>query len=484
MELSTAQTWQEAWFNSQDNPYLFATKVLGFLPFGADNPNNTHQLEKWQDELLRNFMLDASGTWTKSPKHSIRSGHGVGKGMVLAILSIWFVLTHYDAKAVITANSQDQLRDNNWPELKKVARFLPEALRDQLQIDEERAYVKAEPEMSFLVRRTASKSNPEALQGLRGQHTLYLIDEASGIPDIVFEIAQGAMSTENAMAVLMSNPTKARGFFHLTHTKLRNRWRTMRVSSEDVPRARGHIEDIRQTYGADSNRFRVRVLGEFPTADDDTIIPIEALEAARDRDVAIFNVAPVWGVDVARFGDDASALAKRQGNHLLEPTKEWRQKDLMQFSGIIHDEWNRTPEKDRPVSINIDEIGLGAGLVDILKRQNLPVYGVNVSERASQDTKYARLRDELWFKGRDWFLARNVRIPADEELISELSGPTYEFNSSGQILAERKKDLKLRGLQSPNRADAFLNTFARPDRERKKEQPYRVNARRASAWAA
>lgn len=475
--------WMTAWMGSHRDPWLFATGVLGFLPAGEPNPNGEPQLEAWQDQFLRDYYKGPDGQPVDDPRHSVRAGHGVGKGTLLAILALWFPLTHYDSKAVLTANSQDQLRDNNWPEIRKWAAKLPGALRDQIQIDEERLYVKAEPEMAFVVRRTASKSNPEALQGIHAKHVLYLIDEASGIDNRVFEAAQGSLSTKGAMAVLFSNPTRSSGFFHDTHHKMRARWKCWRVNCEDVPRARGHIEDVIAAYGKDSNKYRVRVLGEFPTADDDTVIPLALVEAAQKRQVERLQFLPVWGVDVARFGDDSSALAKRQGNVLLEPVKEWRNLDTMQLVGKIVAEWHAADEDMKPSEILVDVIGIGAGVVDRLQELDLPVVGINVAESASSDDKYSRLRDELWFKSKAWFDAKDCWIPADEQLVAELISPTFDYASNGKIVVESKKDMKKRGVPSPNRADAFNLTFAAMDRKRKRLDRYRPD-QGGSSWAA
>lgn len=483
-------TWEDAWLASDGDPLMFATGVLGFaLPNETPAPGQP-QLEQWQYEFLRDFYLDPAGKATDSPRHSIRAGHGVGKGVIIAILALWFPLTHYDAKAVLTANSQDQLRDNNWPEIRKWHAKLPDALREKLQVDEERMYVTAAPEMAFVVRRTASKSNPEALQGIHAEHVLYLVDEASGIIDIVFEVAQGSMSTKGAMSCLFSNPTRSSGFFFDTHHKLRSHWRCKVVSSEDVPRARGHIQEIIDGYGKGSNKYRVRVLGEFPTADDDTVIPLELVERARGRNVEKLDVRPVWGVDCARFGDDASALAKRQGNVLLEPVKEWHGKDTMQLVGIIVDEWLRTDEEQRPAVIFVDVIGIGSGVVDRLKELDLEdtsIVGINVAEAAANDDKYYRLRDELWFKGREWFAAMNCCIPTnDEKLISELTVVTFDFHSNGSQVVESKKMLRKRQIPSPNKADAFLLTMARADIKKKKivSDRHRRSRGGGSAWTA
>jgi phage terminase large subunit len=475
------EPWLAAWHAG--DPYSFATGVLGFLPAGEPNPERAPQLEAWQDKFLREFYIGADGQKTDSPRHSVRAGHGVGKGTLIAILALWFPLSHYDAKAVLTANSQDQLRDNNWPEIRKWAARLPEPLRGKLQIDEERLYVKAAPEMSFVVRRTASKSNPEALQGIHAKHVLYLIDEASGIDDIVFEVAQGSLSTKGAMACMFSNPTRATGFFHATHTRLRHRWRTWVVSCEDVPRAQGHIEEVIEAYGKSSNKFRVRCLGEFPVAADDTVIPLELVEAARKREgVVARDVRPIWGVDVGRFGDDPSALAKRKGNVLLEPVKEWHGLDTMQLVGRIVDEWQRTDEDDRPSEIVVDVIGIGSGVVDRLNELGLPVLGCNVSESAADDDKYFRLRDQIWFRSKQWFVARDCSIPHDEKLIGELTIVTFDYHSNGSYVVQSKKDMRKNQIPSPNKADAFNLTFATSELKKQPLRRYRPSG--SSPWAA
>jgi phage terminase large subunit len=454
--------WQEAWLNSANDPHTFVVRVLGYLPYGEPNPQGVRQLEKWQDRFLRDFFLDSAGNPTDSPRHSVRSGHGIGKSATIAMLSLWFVLTHYDSKVVITANSMDQLSSNNWPEVKKQASYLPGPLRDQLQIDEEKLYVKSAPEMAFVVRRTASKHKPEALAGIHAKHVLYLIDESSAIDDIVFETAQGSLSTPGACACLFSNPTRGSGYFFDTHHSLRHRWRTMQVSSEDVPRARGHLLDIESSYGRNSNRWRVRVEGQFPTADDDTVIPMSWVEAAIDRDIAKLDYLPVWGLDVARFGFDKSALAKRQANRLLEPVKHWQGKDTMQLAGIVMNEYHSTHEDVRPKEILIDVIGIGAGVVDRCKELGLPVRGINVAEANSSDDQCMRLRDQLWWAARTWFESKDCSVPNDQKLISELVVPTYDFHSSGRVVVESKADLRKRvpTMGSPDLADAFCLTFA------------------------
>lgn len=358
---------------------------------------------------------------------------------------------------------------------------LPDALKANIDVQAERIAVVQDPEGAFAVRRTASKDNPEALQGFHAEHLLFLIDEASGIPDIVFEVGMGALSTPGAKVVMAGNPTRTSGFFYDTHHSLRHRWHTMHVNCLDVPRAQGHIEDIKAKYGEGSNAYRVRVLGEFPTSDDETVIPLGLVLGAVGRNVSSLDYYPVWGVDVARFGDDRTALAKRQKNKLLEPVKSWNDVDLMATVGKIKAEYDATPYDLRPREILIDIIGLGAGVFDRCKELGLPVRGINVGEAAASRDNCARLRDELWFKGREWFQDRACSMPPDDALIAELTAPTHSFTSTGKMVVESKADMKKRGMRSPDLADAFLLTLACS--ERRKERYRRPEPRRYSAWA-
>lgn len=410
---------------------------------------------------------------------AIRSGHGVGKTALESWFILWFLLTHYPCKIPVTANSADQLRDVTWAELAKWLRVLPEELSSQFEINTERLFLKAAPGECFAVSRTASRERPEALQGFHAEHLAFVIEEASGIPDSVFEVAQGALSTPGAKVLMCGNPTRLSGFFYDSFHRAREKWFTLRVSSEEVPRARGHIEDIITRYGQESNAYRVRVQGEFPTTEDEQVIPLELIEAAVGRDVEQTDrYRAVWGLDVARFGDDRTALAKRQGNILLGEIKSWKHKDTMQVVGLVKADFEETPEEDRPSEILVDVIGLGAGVVDRLREQGLPARGVNVGESASVKERYNRLRDELWFRGREWFEKRDCVIPDDATLIKELAAPRYEFLSNGKIIVESKQDMKSRGQPSPDVADAFLLTLAGGLDEKDPFDSYRKDKRR------
>lgn len=395
---------------------------------------------------------------------AVRSGHGVGKTTVLAWLVIWWICTRFPQKTVCTAPTSDQLFDALAAETKAWIQRLPPALHDAFDVLTEKITLKAAPNDSFVSFRTSRPEKPETLAGVHSANVLLICDEASGIPDAVFESAAGSMSGTNATTVLAGNPVRTSGLFYDVFHALADLWFRVHISCIGHPRVDpDFVEDIRRRYGENSNAFRVRVLGEFPLADDDTVIPFELVESALSRDVQPLLVLPVWGLDVGRYGSDPSALARRRGNVLLRPVEERRGLDTMQVAGWIVHEYERTPLAERPSEILVDSIGIGAGVVDRLTELKLPARGVNVSEAPTIfDEQYLNLRAELWFRGREWLQRRDCHLAGDERLAAELAAPKFKVTSSGKIQVEAKEDLKKRlpKIGSPNRADAFLLTLA------------------------
>lgn len=416
--------------------------------------------DEWQAEELTAIQRGAR-------RVSIRSGHGVGKSAFLSWVCICAILTEPVVKVVITAPSGPQLWDALYAEIKMWMGKLPDALRDCYDIKSERIEFKGAPESIFISARTSRAENPEALQGVHAAagRVILIADEASGIPEAVFEAAAGSMSGENCTTILCGNPTRGQGFFYQTQTVLAHMWRTRRVNCMDCVASgrvsQDFIDDMKARYGEDSNAFRVRVLGEFPRSDDDTLISLELVESAFTRDIELDPIwMPVWGLDVARFGDDSSCLVKRRGKVVTEKPKEWVKLDTMQVVGRLKHEYDSTPFNERPLEIYVDVIGLGAGVVDRAREIGLPVRGINVSEAPSLSDAFINLRAELWQKGKNWFEARNCRLPPDPRFL-ELTLLKYDFTSGGKMKMESKDELKKRTkAKSPNVADAFLLTLA------------------------
>jgi hypothetical protein len=430
---------------------------------------------------------EASREIVRKRRVSIRSGHGTGKSTFMAWCVLWFLACYFPAKVPATAPTSHQLEDVLWSEIAKWHRVMKErfpTLGEQFEWSSGAFRMKSAPNESFSVARTSRPERPEALQGFHSENILFLIDEASGVADNVFEVAEGALSTDGAFVVMAANPTRQSGYFFDSHHKMRASWGALHWSGVDSPRvSRDYIANMKKKYGERSPVYKVRVLGEFVAAADG-VISLELCEAARLRQVAVVAAAKVvWGVDVARFGDDSSALAKRKGNHQLEKIKEWWGKDTMQLAGLIKAEWDATPKAERPVAINVDVIGIGAGVVDRLVELELPAVGVNVAEseavNSREDRQFNRLRDELWWRSREWLEAKDCKLcEDDEELVAELTTPTYSILSNGLIKVEGKDEMKKRGVKSPNRADAWNNTFAELKLAKSDwDEPIKVNTR-------
>ena len=416
----------------------------------------------WQaDHVLRPFCAGKR-------RISIRSCHGVGKTAVAAWLVWIMLLTRYPQRTVATAPGAPQLEGALIPEVKLWGKKLSPLLLDLFEIKAKGIYLRTNPESSYFEARTSRADNPEALQGVHSDNVLLIGDEASGIPEAVYEAAIGSMSGENATTLLIGNPVRTSGLFFDTHHKLKDMWHTVKVGHTDSPRVTDDfVEDVRRRYGERSNAFRVRALGEFPLTDDDTVISWESVELAREREVQDSpNAERVWGLDVARFGSDSCSLAertKRKGQIL----DVWEGMDLMVTCGKVKVRWDETPESLRPYVILIDVIGMGGGVVDRLQELGLPVRGVNVGETAAMNERFDRARSELWWMCRDWLGANDVHLAKDddrdgfnERLARELVVPKYKPTSAGKILVEPKSATKKVLGSSPDVADSFVLTFA------------------------
>jgi phage terminase large subunit len=423
------------------DPVGFVREVLGVEP------------DPWQLEALEALARGET-------RLSIRSGHGVGKSTFASWALIWFGCCHYPFKAVVTAPTAPQLWDALWAELLRWFRKLPSTWQELWAITSDRVELKARPEEAFISARTSSADRPEAMQGVHSAWVLLVVDEASGVPEAVFEAARGSMSTPGAVTVMLGNPTRTVGTFHRSHTRDRGRWWTRRVSSTDSPRVDpAFVADIADSYGLESNAYRVRVLGEFPVQEGDTLIGAGLVEEAMRRLVEVpLGGDELWGLDVARFGADASCLVKRRGNVVTEPPRRWRGLDTMGLVGAIVDEWESQEAAYRPSLIVVDVIGIGAGVADRLHELRLPVLGLNVAESPSTGQRYMRLRDEIWDRTKKWLESRKVSLPLDEQLRDDLVGPRYGFTSDGKLRVESKDEMRKRDLPSPDSADALCLT--------------------------
>lgn len=441
----------------EEGPPRLVREVLGAEP------------DEWQEEVLRAFGRGER-------RLSIRSCHGVGKTCLLAWLVWCMLLTRYPQKTVATAPTQSQLIDGLFSEVLFWRNHLPEPLKALFIYKSNRIELAQEPESSFFVARTARQEQPETLQGIHSLHVLIIGDEASGIPEPIFEAGSGSMSDEHATTVLAGNPVRTSGLFFESHHRMAHLWRTFHIAAapagwphgiQSTRVAASYVEEQAILYGEDSNAYRIRVLGEFPKADDNSVIPYEFIRGAQDRDMDPVRMARVWGLDVARFGSARNALTVRTIREVIE-IDAWEGVDLMVTVGKVKKKWDEVKPEERPEQILVDVIGMGSGVVDRLRELGLPVRGINVAESSTLDDRFMRLRDELWWKCREWLGGLDVKLPADgknpkalsEQLAKELGQPKYEITSGGKIKVESKEEMRKRKVPSPDLADSLVITFA------------------------
>lgn len=413
--------------------------------------------DEWQTELLTKLRDAIRARKDDEPiKVAVKSGRGIGKTAVEAWIILWLMSTRPHFAGFATANTGDQLDDKLWREL---SLWWNRAInRHWFQWTATRFYQVDNKATWGVDALKWSENNPDAMGGLHnnGRGQAAIIDEGSGVPGPIYEVIDATMTDPDSFVFVFANPIRRSGRFYELFTRFAHRWLTFTVDARKAKAAnQAKVQQDIEDWGLDSDYIRVNVLGEFPRADADTLISLDLVEAARKRKAeGCERYRPLWGVDVARFGDDRTVVAVRR-HRRLESVTTWRGLDLMQTAGRIKAMWDEAPDDDRPATILVDSIGLGAGVVDRLRELDLPVRGINVAESPAVKGKFHKLRDEMYWKGREWFETREVECE-HVEVGAELADVLYGFTSAGQIKVESKDDIKARLGRSPDEGEALL----------------------------
>lgn len=388
----------------------------------------------------------------------VKSGHGVGKTCLEAWIILWFLTCYTDCRVPCTAPTEDQITKMLWPEVSKWLQNSP--LKQLISWSKSKIFINGEEETAFAVYRTASK--PEALQGFHEENILFILEEASGIDDPIWEPMEGALTTGNARAIALGNPTKPEGTFYRAFTEDVAFWKQFTFSCINSTQvSKEYVERMKGKYGEDSDVYRVRVLGEFPKQVSDAFIPLYLCERSLQTKVE-YTPTLRMGVDVARFGDDKTVWLIRAGGQI----KFVRQRQTLDTMEIAGETLNIARQFGiSPQNIFIDEIGVGAGVIDRLHEQSFMVVPVNNASEPMDKETYVNRRAEIWGVTKQELLDEklNLTIENDEDLTDDLCGelasPKYKFTSKGQYQLESKDEMKKRGVQSPNIADALTLTF-------------------------
>jgi len=445
----------EALMYYYDHPYEFVCDLI------LDSANTKNYPSKQQERFLKALVT------SKKTRFSIKSGHGTGKTAMLSWVIIWFMTTRPYCRIPCTAPTQPQLYDILWSEVAKwIKRIKDPRLKNSFEWTATHISNKWEKETWFAVARSSNK--PENMQGFHGDNLLFIIDEASGVEQNIFEVINGALSTEGALCIMTGNPTQLSGTFYDSHTKSKEYWETFTFSCLDSERvSQEYIDMMANDYGEDSNVYKIRVLGEFPVEEDDTIIPYSWAEQASNNefDVEDRNADVHIGVDVARYGDDKTEICVRQENKVIN-WKTYSKKSTMETVGnimLIVKEYD-----NNDVYINVDDTGVGGGVTDRLEElmgdnPNVTINGVNNGSKPYDEEAFRNRGAELWWNLR--LKIRDIQIPKNDRLVAQLATRKYKLLSNGKIELEKKDDMKKRGLKSPDKADALTLAFIDEEEE-------------------
>lgn len=405
---------------------------------------------------------------------SIRSGKGTGKDAAVSIAIFWFLMLFQESRNYLVAPSLDAIKANLISEMNKwkTRRVNGEhvcLVHNEFDLMSAGCRMSNDEENGkswFVKSMSAGPNLPEdkQLETLQGKHArfqMFVIDEASGVPDPVFSPLDTTLTDPVNFIIMIFNPTRRSGFAHASHFEAEKKyWIPLHWNAEESSMVSpDQIAYLKDKYGEASTEYRVSVLGEPPLAEDGSLIPYDWCIAAKDLIFEPLDDDPVvFGVDVANMGSDSTVILVRRGHSVVEIT-EYKKLDTNEVAEAVAmraAEW-------RPNAIYIDVCGLGVGVYDNLRRLGVPnVRGINTGRSAKRPQKFMRLRDEIWWATRKAFQENRIslnKVSEDRGLISELSSIRYKINDKSKVKVEGKADLRQRKMPSPNKADALTLTY-------------------------
>ena len=424
-------------------------------------------LRTWQLQEMLSIEKHLSNPETRYHpyKSAIASGHGIGKSAFMAFIALWGMSTAPGCRGIVTANTDRQLRTKTWAELEKwqgkvINAHWMDPQKQSLRIGEssENWVLNAIP---------WSEKNSEAFAGEhnKGSRIIILMDEGSAIADVIFEVIEGAMTDEGTEIIwlVFGNPTRNIGHFRECFRRYRKWWHCRQIDSRTVEGTNKKVlDEIIEKYGPDSDQAKVRVKGKFPSKSTQQLISQEIVDGA----VAVklkpdqYSFAPkIIGVDPAWDGVDDAAIVLRQGLwfEILEVISENTNDIVLAQKVAYYDDLHKAD------AVNID-FGFGTGIYS-WGRTNGRDHWEIFSFAAKGEFGDMNLRATMWRRGSEW-LPDGGRLPDNQQLQEELMSVEKKPTNDGKLLLYSKKEMKAKGLMSPNLGDAWALTFAREVKKR------------------
>ena len=452
-----------------DDPEGF---VLFAYPWGKGELRGFDGPDEWQSKQLQKIGKAVkerkfNGIDPVEPlRMATASGHGIGKSAFTAWIVNWIMCTRPFCKGIVTANTSPQLETKTWAEISKWTRRC--AARHWFKVSTGKGNMK-------IVRigyedtwrcdaQTCREENSESFAGLYAANStpFYIFDEASAVPNKIWEVAEGGLTDGEPMHFVFGNPTRNSGRFYdcfksRTHSK---RWITNQIDSRSAKLTNKElIDQWAEDYGVDSDFFKVRVRGMFPAQSIKQFISTDLVDAARGKhlDDHQFNFAPkIITCDPAWEGDDELVIGMRQGLHFQILKILQKNNDDVAIANMIA----RFEDEHEADGVIIDQ-GYGTGIYSAGLAMGRDDWLLCNFGSKSPDEGCYLMRSYIWNEMLKW-LRQGGAIPDDEILYQDLIGPETVPRLDGKIQLEGKKDMKKRDIPSPNRADALALSFAFP----------------------
>jgi hypothetical protein len=436
-----------------DDPLGFVMYVFPWGEPGTDLEDQTGP-DDWQIDQLLSIAAHVRNTPLDLLQDATASGHGIGKSAEVSWIILWAMSTRKNLNGKVTANTFPQLKTTTWREL---ALWHKRAINAHWFTWTETKFFQIDnPETWYVACIANSEHNSQAFAGQHGEHTLIIYDEASIIPDSIWEVSSG-VKDPRTMWFVFGNPTQNSGRFRQCFGRLKHRWTHRQVDSRNckMPNQKELNAEVEE-HGEDSDYVRIRIRGVFPRMGDEQFISTEVAEEAGARHIDVpLGTPKILGVDVARFGSDQTVFCRRHGRK-VEPLIKYRGLDTMQVAARVVQEIR---ENNIDV-VMIDGVGLGAGVVDRCRQlghQVIEVLSGSRPDPENVDVVFNK-RAEMWYRMKEWLPTAD--IPDDTELIDDLTTIKCTYDSKHKIVLEKKADMKKRGLSSPDCGDAVALTFA------------------------
>lgn len=409
---------------------------------------------------------------------AVRSGQGPGKTRTSGICALWWNLIHKNSMTVLTAPTMRQCKDVWLKELRRVIRDAPSPIiRDLVKVTKTRVEIAGNPDWGVQL---VTATSPEGAQGAHEKNMSVIVEEASGVSADMLEQYKGTTSNPNSLFVQIGNPNKRDCGFFDCFNSMKRQWAGLAWNAEDTPASDWfdpmRNELIADEFGIDSDVYRVRVKGEFPREDPNTVISEEALAYCTEageghsRFYSLiqkqrqpqYGGGPIKqiGIDLARFGGDETVIVRRSGNAVVE----WVCKTYMEPRDalkIAFEMQYRAGWTDRETVYVVDASGIGQGLLGYLSAAKKQVYAFHNGSRSTDPSRYANKITEAWFSFRNRVKTGEVFVPRDNRLAKQLTTRQYALNKDGQLVVE-PKDQYVKRHESPDRAEAILYAFFEP----------------------